>query len=831
MDLDNKFDYLALLELEDESDFIFVGRDSYLQAFEAFLANESSHHVLYFYGIGGIGKSSLLKEIQQTLNIKSSMSTKTIHIEFDPKKNEKAILGPIDFMREVRRQMKGTWEQFLDFDLTCLYYAYFKKIPFSPDHLPFLESRDSIEDFNNGIDYLMNLHKADSPTIMEKLRKIRKGLNELPYPKDLLLKYFASDFSAFYEQHPTFQIVYVIDTYEVIHTKQRQAGNQVIDWVESIYKRLPRAKWVVAGRERVLWANNDTVDPLELNYLNDEMTLKMLQQYGIEDKSISAAIYESTNGYPLYIILAKDAYFDLIDQKKIPTVDSFKHVEGDDNFTERMLSFFSEEDQTILNYLALTTFYTYDIYCIIMRHFNYDVNIDKFKRLERFSFVQKQDYHASTQEDDQMPHNHEAFTFNSIIQDVLLKTFTDHERIKTIHTLLWQHYKGILFLDNEINKSLIFDNPRGSHKLLLAGYHHGKYLLDMGYIPLEELITWVRKIDLVFLDTHQNYLTIPLLMRIRDELKETDFESYTILDYDISYIYMAEMYQYEKVEPHFLRILEERKMVLGEGHSLTAKANYGLGLLYCRWNKGAEGIEYHRIGYNMRENLIKQYPQVPDYAYALALSANSMGRYFLDNSNLNEAFNYLKIALAQYDKSFTIQDRITVLKDEYQGNYITAALNYVVCLLKLKKYKDAHSEGYKCLDFAKEYLDKNQIYYCRAQSYLSVCGLKLKIEENVPHFMQEAIQGLLIAKDRLEAYFKEKDHIELAKVIHNLAIAYYCEGQVVEASEYAKQSYEMKMKLIEKGQLRKSRYNFKQTEALVQAIENSSTVQQMEFNF
>lgn len=198
---------------------------------------------------------------------------------------------------------------------------------------------------------------------------------------------------------------------------------------------------------------------------------------------------------------------------------------------------------------------------------------------------------------------------------------------------------------------------------------------------------------------------------MRDELKEIDFEKYTILDYDISYIYMNEMYQYEKVEPHFLRILEERKKMFGENHPLTAKANYGIGLLYCRWIKGEEGFEYHKKAYDLRKQLTKQHPKVADYAYALALSANSMGRYLLDTGKPIEAYPYFNMALTKYDEEFVIDDKTTLLKDQYQGNYITSALNYVICLLKGKNYKEAQQEAHRCMDFTKKHLEKIQFTF------------------------------------------------------------------------------------------------------------------------
>lgn len=107
----------------------------------------------------------------------------------------------------------------------------------------------------------------------------------------------------------------------------------------------------------------------------------------------------------------------------------------------------------------------------------------------------------------------------------------------------------------------------------------------------------------------------------------------------------------------------------------------------------------------------------------------------------------------------------------------------------------------------------------------------LKIEENNGLFVQQAIKGLLNAKERLESYFVNKEHNELAKIVHNLAIAYYCEGQEALAIQLAHEAYAMKRVLIENGKLRTSQYNFIQTERLVQQMESKVTVQEMEFNF
>jgi hypothetical protein len=297
--------------------------------------------VLTYYGIGGIGKTSLLKQLASEMKERVGRPLFVYH-DFNVRRD---VRGVLEGMRnQLSREQKFT---FPVFDIAM--YVYAKKVG---EHVnencagglieksPVLSLAFSVLGMMptvGVVSRLVALADKGGGVVKNILSKRGRELSEidaesvesiyrrLPY-------YFARDLADnLRDSHEP--LVVFFDTYEMLVNEISASGDPMNDdmWIrgnEGLAQNVPKVLWVIAGREKIKWAlfNPDWENSLEqhlLGSLSERDAKFFLESAGVRDEKLIDYIYRLTDGTPVFIDLCVDNYYSLKDGGREPDVGDF----------------------------------------------------------------------------------------------------------------------------------------------------------------------------------------------------------------------------------------------------------------------------------------------------------------------------------------------------------------------------------------------------------------------------------------------------------------------------------------------------------------------------
>ncbi len=294
------------------------------------LPQNNNHHVITYYGIGGIGKSRLLKEITQELQTKVKEPL-YVYYDFDFNQDCRGTL------EKIKNQLSRKYDfTFPLFELGS--YIYAKKVgdnPNSPQVKQLLGNNPTLNlmktlvgeipvvgSLKKWLDIVEKIHQCYG-SYLNKHRASLLHINDMDEQQiyDMLPKFFADDLNNNLEgtKEP---LVILLDTYERLVNELNQVGEPLKndEWIRSekgIVANLPNVLWVIAGREKLKWDKFDFSDKFELEQhilgnLSFADSDSFLQNAGIKDADLRRQIYDLTNGTPVYLDLCVDRYLRMV---------------------------------------------------------------------------------------------------------------------------------------------------------------------------------------------------------------------------------------------------------------------------------------------------------------------------------------------------------------------------------------------------------------------------------------------------------------------------------------------------------------------------------------
>jgi len=303
-------------------------------------SQENEIKVITYYGIGGIGKTSLLKQIKTELVDKINKPLQ-IYIDFEDNPDMLAILIKMRNLLQKNYQFNSPM-----FDLA--YYSYMQKqgqqvnkeeVESFISSSPVLNSILDISSILPGVGTIIGIIKGVdslSVAIRNKLDDRKRELNEIKNDDpDMLLKnmpyYLACDIESNMERQTEPLVIY-IDTYEVLVNELASIGSPLDKdkWLRhderGLVVNIPNAIWVIAGRDKLKWEqiNPDwegTLDQHLLGNLSDVDAETFLYEAGVSDRKLSESIYKLTKGVPLFLDICVDRYHSLISKGMTPTIE------------------------------------------------------------------------------------------------------------------------------------------------------------------------------------------------------------------------------------------------------------------------------------------------------------------------------------------------------------------------------------------------------------------------------------------------------------------------------------------------------------------------------
>ena len=302
--------------------------------------------VLAYYGIGGIGKSSLLRKLIAEMDEACSEGKikESLHVYFDFNVKQE----PRSVLENIRNKLVDDYKfDFPLFDLGC--FAYAKKIGENIDkpEVKSLVKRSRILEaalnvvrdiplvgfaanifslVDEGLATYKNLFKTNKD---EFVRIENKSAEELYKYLPVL---FAKDLAECTRkcQEP---LVVFLDTYEQLVNEMSSIGEPLNndlwlrDEINGLIVNSPKVFWIIAGREKLKWqqftAWDESLEQHILGNLSETDAENFLSNAGVDDENLRHGIYELTQGTPVYLDLCVDRYCSLSENGSKPVIEDF----------------------------------------------------------------------------------------------------------------------------------------------------------------------------------------------------------------------------------------------------------------------------------------------------------------------------------------------------------------------------------------------------------------------------------------------------------------------------------------------------------------------------
>jgi len=601
----------------------FVDRDDLIGTFRSALARTQPdrHRVLVFYGVGGIGKTSLRKELMRQLESEPGVVTAALDFGVPGYRDEETALFVLRKLLHDKYKV-----QFPSFDIA--YAVHWRKTrpqtPMTRQNFPLLESGTMLSE---AIDVLGNV------TLVGVIPKIagmalkgsqvvrdwwtRRGSSELrdlpmleaPQVAEQLPMFWAADLRDFLVTRGMRAALF-LDTYEALTETERSEGKlyQQDEWVRELVAQLPEVLWVVCGREMLRWAELDadwkeSLDQQLVGGLADEDARQFLRSCGIENRAIADKIVKGSTGLPYYLDLAVDTYVEArLDGLELKP-ESFAHAPAE-VFTRFLRNLTQPEIET-LKVLAVPRFWSYEVLELLVTKFNTGYPLTAFSDLCRFSFI-----------------NEDAAAGTWTMQQLMRQSLQEHaaaDLVKRVHRVLFEHYDRQL---KEVDIRNITDRQRN---VLTEAFYHGRAALS---VP--EFAQWFEKPAEQFFRAAQYRLLLPLYAEVAHHLERELGPEHpavaTGLNNLAGVLYKQGMYA--EAEPLQRRALAIREKSYGPAHPDVAECLNNLAAAVYAEGRYAEAEPLYRRSLSIVSAI--RGPDHPDTAFPLdnlAVTLQGLGRY------------------------------------------------------------------------------------------------------------------------------------------------------------------------------------------------------------
>jgi tetratricopeptide (TPR) repeat protein len=449
----------------------FAGREDERDVFDAAIRQEDTqelYKVLMWYGVGGQGKSTLLREFSRMAKdfneaekkARSGKGLALARIDFDDERL-KRIDSALYSIRLQLGQASGL--SFLTFD--AAFVSYYRKTRPGIDvaaEFPelFRGESDALADLldvlGDNLSVAVDLASIALPgagliykwgsRLTGRLKswwstrgnKVLAGIENLT-PDELLQKlpsFLGIDICDGIVAKPSLRPVILLDTYEALWRERGQkdalTDRRADAWVRLLVQDSPGALFVVAGRDRLRWDEIDdawgtVIDAHLLGGLSDEDADRFLKAVPIVEDDIRSRIVESSEGLPFHLDLQVTQYEEMREAGQEPKPEAFGGTPSD--ILARFLEHLNDGDQAQLRLASYVNVVTRPIMASLAEAFpGRAVNFSFDRMVARSAFTQVSEG---------------AYTIHALMQEELQRREREENEplFRQIHRHLFQHHK------------------------------------------------------------------------------------------------------------------------------------------------------------------------------------------------------------------------------------------------------------------------------------------------------------------------------------------------------------------------------------------------------
>lgn len=415
------------------------------QAVKEELAGTANVHVLTYYGIGGIGKTSLVKRLMWEMDHRLSGA---VYVSLD--------FGQSVDIRRNLYSMKVKLEEKTKFSFPLLdlgLYVYAGKVGEKADApevkqltdrspllrlllsvagtIPILSMATSVIDLvDQGSAWLRNYLKMHS----DELERIQGMEAEGLY--HYLPMLFALDMQENMRKASE-PVVFFLDTYEQMVNEISQIGDPLKNdlWIRGengLIQNIPGALWVITGREKLKWARfnvawEDALEQHLLGSLSEADSVHFLQSAGVAPRELCLQLYTLTRGTPVFLDLCVDQYLHLLEEGETPCIERFGSNTSD--LTERFIRYMGDAQKDHVFFLACLPFWTSELVEEIAETVLPNFSITTYEKTKAYSFVS--------------PSDDGCYRMQQTVREVLAKACPEAIRRRTGAALL-RHFQPVV---------------------------------------------------------------------------------------------------------------------------------------------------------------------------------------------------------------------------------------------------------------------------------------------------------------------------------------------------------------------------------------------------
>ena len=785
-------------------------RESFWKSYEEIANDMENYKVLTYYGIGGIGKTTLIGKLIQEVNEKKA---KYVSINFEHYESLSKILILRDLGAKLFKLDKNRFK-FYRFRFAMKRYAEEtgQSLEIKNDNSSFLTNNPLLElgmdlsqnvpDLIEKLPIISTISKAI--TILDKSREIIKNKIDTRNMKKSLIeiqileiaqivknieKYFYEDLAEamLNSKEP---LVIFLDTYEKFADSFCNSEYKSSEeWLKSIVSKPQGILWVITGRERINWEEEFEAEQHLLENLSYKDASDFLVTAGV-DKELTEKIYELTSGNPVFLDVCVDRYVELINKGKTPTINDFG--ESQTKLVERYAKYMDtdiKEMAYLLAYLGKWT--TEDVLKIKEKTNVIKLSITDYNDFIGHSFVIKDD---------------ETFYMTKIVQNVFYNSIPEILK-EEFHKLIYSYMlekveeekeeinivENLTKLVNEFLRNEPKPDEENLEKLTdlceKIEELYGKGLLDDEFVLMNKLYEY-------YINKDDEYIEEKLLTK-----------EYLSVVYDNLGKYKEEL-ELDK------EIYEKKKEIFGENHIQTLHSLNSLARSYSRIGNSLEAIELTTKLYEyLKETLGENNSNTLTSLINLAL-------YYLEIGDYNKSLESNKIVYEKskeiwgenHDKTLTSlnnlarsyseigdeQKALELFKEVYERRKEVLGENHPDTLISLSNLASSYDdigEKSKALEIEENLYEKSKKIMGENHPFTII------VLNNLASSYGNLGDNLKALDLKKKSYEKEKEilgenHPDTLTILSNLASTYSDIGDNTKALELLKEVYEKRKETL-----------------------------------
>lgn len=445
-------------------------RDSFFEAIDELIDNKNEYSVINFTGIGGIGKSALIKYIKEKLKTYEAITFS--YADFSNIRNQN--LSSLLF--ELSKSFQNDEINFYHFSVA--YAIYFQKINKdiifnANEHKIFNEDMGLVGEILSLIDKLKilgiipNMVNLIYSKLYNKIalnKEIKEDLRRLETLEpsgieEKLPSFFTYDIKEYLKYNKEKGIVIFLDTYEALYfnsnSEYSKYGKDA--FIRELISQLPGVLFVICSRIPLDWENIDSewekvIKTNKIEVFSAPIANEFLKKCKVEEQDIREKMISVSMGLPYHLNILVDTYYEIKNNNIVPQKDLF--ASDSKKILTCFFKYLHNEEIAVIKILSVARFYDFDLFNYLMREFSTGYPITLFEKFNKNSYVNSS--------------GNGIFHLHEIMRKDVQGEISC-ELLKNIHMSLLNYYS---------NLSLKISSLENKKTYIKETLYHAKYCMD-----------------------------------------------------------------------------------------------------------------------------------------------------------------------------------------------------------------------------------------------------------------------------------------------------------------------------------------------------------------